>query len=60
MSIETAQFLEAAAHYEPPKETRWMWCECHGQRTDFVRIDETRWRCPDCGRMLTMSKPTAA
>ena len=52
MTIETAQFLEAAAHYEPPKETRWMWCECHGQRTDFVRIDDTRWRCPDCGQVV--------
>lgn len=53
MTTETAQFLEAASSYEP-KERRWMWCECIGTRTDFVRIDETRWRCPDCGRVVTI------
>lgn len=54
MTIETAQFLEAAAHYEPPKETRWMWCPNprHGARTDFVRVDAVTWRCPDCGQVV--------
>lgn len=54
MTALAAEFLHAAATYEPPKETRWMWCQCHGQRTDFVRVDETRWRCPDCGRAVTI------
>lgn len=62
MTLETAQFLSAAAGIPQERERLWVWCQCHGTQTDYVLVSRdgtvTTWVCPDCGRVVEVERIT--